>query len=278
MGFDWKMHRDWISSWGSNPHYRDRRSGAKPPSEYKIYIQKCVNVPEHNTEYILLGKLGAECALTQDILQSLRKEFHTKTFPHDDDLSLPQERPFVDRDDRVCEIDYHNNPFLDHMDKMFLKRDRMVFRLTIEEITDVREDVHYVTFTTNDVTKETKLCIFGKTYNMLMEEYKAHFGKEHVHVWHRDHSFFPRVLKECFVVRSECNIVACQVCGRLFYVTVTEHISVCQDCMETYVGAKCDERVARVMSEVTGHIVGLTTEEEMRSFSTVTCQGDKGDV
>ena len=57
-----------------------------------------------------------------------------------------------------------------------------------------------------------------------------------------------------------------QIWSGIFY--KQPHIlSICQDCFETYVESKCDEREHRVMSEVSGHVVGLSTEEEMRMFA-----------
>jgi hypothetical protein len=249
-------------SWMSFPGPRIEKN----PPVFNISIQK-FHDPASTPLTTKMGSLGTDRGLTEGVLQSM-KDCYPLNRPVLEPIDLSLDMPASQGVDGFFEYDHRATPYLDRIEERLLRRDFIVFIICIETTTDPppRRPSEIVIHAYQSPTM-LRLFILAKEFNELMEEYAERLSERIVPKWIKDHEFFPRVLGKCFSVEDMNCIGHCNVCYRIFYKQPDGILSICQDCMETFVGSKCDERVARVMSEVSGHIVGLSTDEEMRSFA-----------
>lgn len=165
--------------------------------------------------------------------------------------------------DGALESDECRHPRSDHIGDMVLKPENAVFQLTLKTIGTVKHCG--IDFSVAD----EHVYVRSETYNQKLEEFnRTNELAEDSDRRMTTTEFWNSVMAEAFET-SGSFLSYCNACLRMFYSPLSKRnrLSICQYCLEKHVTDRCDERENRVMREVSGHIVGLSTDDEMRAFS-----------
>jgi hypothetical protein len=180
---------------------------------------------------------------------------------------LKSSRPLANGNaiDDIAESDHRDNPRLERIEDMVLNPEHAIFKLILH--TNGTVDHCGIQFSMADVT----VFVRSEAYNEMLEFFHdstetAGDGVRALMV----EGFWKSVLAASFIVKDGF-LASCTTCRRIFYSPLTKRnrLSICQYCLDKYVTKRCNDREDRVMKEVSGHIVGLSTDDELRTFSDV---------